>query len=229
MTTTENTTRPSNNTITRRKMLQSVAATSAIPLAAVMSGSTTASSSDVATAFIDPETAGLTGLPLAAVHIERAIAAMAEPGLAGRWRVSIHSGDPDQYWGFRQMGADEREFIRPVPTYTGYADDLSFVTRKIEGCGFDYWNVDSTGDYSEDCALGRRLGEEYLTYIGQHPTNGNATLLQCIADSMIARRREPRTSWGRHTTGIEMAFFAAVNEYAMATAKVLADHRSSGA
>ena len=47
-------------------------------------------------------TAGLFGLPLAAVHIERAVEAMAEPGLHGRWSVTIHSGDVDQYWGFRQ-------------------------------------------------------------------------------------------------------------------------------
>ncbi|UXN69930.1 hypothetical protein N8A98_22425 [Devosia neptuniae] len=107
---------------------------------------------------------------------------------------------------------------------TGRSDDLSFVVLKGKaGGGFDYWNVESTGDYSADCELGRRLGVEYLEYIGLHPTNGNVSLLGCIVDSMMARRREPHTSYGRHATGVEIAFLATVNGYAMATSKVVTD------
>lgn len=180
---------------------------------------------EVCCAPVDPETQGLVGLPLAAVHIQRAVAAMAEPGLAGRWQVTIHSGDPEQYWGFRQVDAVDRAYLK-ADAYTGRADDLSFVTPKGKGGGFDYWAVESTGDYSADCELGRRLGTEYLDYIGKHPTNVNASLLGCIVDSMMVRRREPRTGYGRHTTGVEMAFLAAVNGYAMATSKVVTDHNA---
>ncbi|WP_156461280.1 hypothetical protein [Devosia sp. Root436] len=49
----------------------------------------------------DPETIGLSGLALAAVHIERAVQAMA-PVTFGRWSVKIHSGQPDQSWCFHQ-------------------------------------------------------------------------------------------------------------------------------
>jgi hypothetical protein len=102
------------------------------------------------------------------------------------------------------------------------ADALSFVEARAQG-GFDYWCVENTGDYSADCEKGRALGEEYLAFIGQYPTNGNATLLQSIVDSMIARRREPSTSWGRYTTGIEIGFLSAVNGYALAMARLLTD------
>jgi hypothetical protein len=102
------------------------------------------------------------------------------------------------------------------------SDALSFVTkRKGKGGGFDYWNVDSTGDYSADCELGRRLGEEYLAFIGAHPTYGNGTLLHCIVDSMMSRRREPSTHWGRHVSGVEIGFLSAVNRYAMAAARIV--------
>lgn len=48
------------------------------------------------------ETAGFYGLPLAAVHIERAVEAMADPRVMGQWSVTILSGDAEQSWGFRQ-------------------------------------------------------------------------------------------------------------------------------
>lgn len=55
----------------------------------------------VAVEPVDADTQGLTGLTLAAVHIERAIAAMG-PVTMGKWSVKIYSGQPDQYWGFHQ-------------------------------------------------------------------------------------------------------------------------------
>ncbi|MGV8833276.1 MAG: hypothetical protein ACOH2N_14980 [Devosia sp.] len=213
-------------TLTRRALIAG-AGTAAASAALAVPYVNAARSAEVDTSPIDPETAGLTGLPLAAFHIERAVAAMAQPGLAGRWQVTIHSGDAEQYWGFRQADAADRAAFSDRPAYAGYADDLSFVSRKINGGGFDYWTVESSGDYSADCERGRILGAEFLAYIGEHSTNHNATLLQCIVNSMMVRCRNPRTSWGRHTSGVEMAFLAAVNEYALATAKILHDHRNA--
>jgi hypothetical protein len=50
----------------------------------------------------DPETHGLIGLPLAALHIERAIDAMGDFHF-GKWEVTIRSGEPNQFWAFRQL------------------------------------------------------------------------------------------------------------------------------
>lgn len=36
---------------------------------------------------------------------------MADPAVAGRWTVTIHSGDADQYWGFRQDFSEVRRAI----------------------------------------------------------------------------------------------------------------------
>lgn len=215
-------------TLTRRALIAGTATTVASAALAVPYVNA-AHSVEVCGLPVDADTVGLTGLALAAVHIERAVAAMAEPGLTGRWQVTIHSGNPDQYWGFRQVDAAERAVLSVTPIHTGHADDLSFVIRALDGAGFDYWNVESTGDRSADRELGNRLGVEFLDYIGKHPTNGNATLLPSIVNSMMARRTAPRTSWGQHTTGIEAAFLAAVGGYAMATAKIVSDHQSGAA
>lgn len=92
------------------------------------------------------------------------------------------------------------------------ADDLSFMTRKApRGSGIDYWSVQGTGSYSGDCEVGRRLALEYLTYLGEHPTYGNTTLLGCIVGDMLKR---PEVAGGK-LTGIEIAFLSAVNKHAM--------------
>lgn len=99
------------------------------------------------------------------------------------------------------------------------SDALSFVCRIPHGGGFDYWAVQPTGDYTTDCAMGRKMGEEYLAFIGQHPTNGNATLLGAIVNSMIERAATlPRSRRGR---GLEVGFLAVVNEYALASARLV--------
>ncbi|MBB5043466.1 hypothetical protein [Shinella fusca] len=99
--------------------------------------------------------------------------------------------------------------------------DLSFMrlkTRK-EGGGIDYWTVASDGgyrtsDYAADCEMGRALAEEYLKYLGEHPTNGSRTLLGCIVLDMIAKRP---------AKGLVIGFMAAVNEYAMSVARIAKD------
>ncbi len=100
------------------------------------------------------------------------------------------------------------------------ADDLSaclsFVERRPDGNGYDYWAVQTSGSYSADCDLGRKLGEQFLTFIGEHATNGNATLLGCIVGSMV-----DNAAAGRRSRGAEVAFMARINEYAMAVAVVV--------
>lgn len=218
MTTTETTTRPIETKLTRRKMLQSVAVASAVPLTAAMTGSA------LATGNLTPDRGNQGGVVASEAPHEKV------HRLARELSDALH-----EYEGFKratvtpeQVMFDDPEMPRPARSrHTGMADDLSFVVRNPEGGGFDYWDVKSTGNYSADCNLGRRLGEEYLAYIGERPTYGNATLLHCIVDSMMSRRQEPVTRWGQHTTGIEIGFLSAVNGYAMATAKFV--HREATA
>ena len=85
--------------------------------------------------------------------------------------------------------------------------------REPKGTGIDYWLINPTGNYGADCEAGRKLADEYLAYIGEHPTNGNATLLTCIVREMIERAKEDQ-KW----SGIHVGFLAGVNRHAMATA-----------
>jgi hypothetical protein len=56
-----------------------------------------------------PETDDLVGLPLAAIHIERAVQAMGDFHF-GKWEVTIRSGEPEQVWSFRQLAAHDPLF-----------------------------------------------------------------------------------------------------------------------
>jgi hypothetical protein len=94
------------------------------------------------------------------------------------------------------------------------ADDLSFMKRWMpRGTGVDYWNIEATGRYDLDCEKGKELAREYLAYIGQHPTFGNATLLGCIVGDMAGRVADR----GR-LSGVEIAFLQCINEAALFTA-----------
>jgi hypothetical protein len=102
----------------------------------------------------------------------------------------------------------------PAPKEPHPADDLSFMKRRRpKGGGIDYWLINPTGNYSADCEAGRKLADEYLAYIGEHPTNGNTTLLTCIVHEMI-----DRAIAGQKWSGVHVGFLASVNRYAMATA-----------
>ena len=91
------------------------------------------------------------------------------------------------------------------------ADDLSFMEKRAPaGTGINYWKVESTGGYVSDCKMGRELAREYLAYIGQYPTNIDATLLGSIVRDMLVRNHDT----GR-LGGIEIAFLAGVNEAAL--------------
>ncbi len=99
-----------------------------------------------------------------------------------------------------------------------HADVLSFMKRrKPKGTGIDYWAVKPSGNYSRDYETGRALGGEYLAFIGRYPTNGNATLLNCIVREMAERGR---------IGGLEFGLLSCVNEYAMFAAATLANVRS---
>ncbi|MBZ9919118.1 hypothetical protein LB517_10705 [Mesorhizobium sp. BR1-1-12] len=101
------------------------------------------------------------------------------------------------------------------------ADDLSFMHPRPGGNGICYWNVEPTGSYSRDCDKGHQLAQEYLNYIGRHPTNGNTTLLGCIVNDMCRVRQEERKPSRNHVTGLEVGFLLEVNRYAMAAMKIV--------
>lgn len=105
------------------------------------------------------------------------------------------------------------------------ADDLSFMKRrKPKGTGIDYWLINPTGNYTHDCEAGGKLAEEYLAYIGEHPTYGNGTLLTCIVHEMIDRAKA-----GEVWTGVHVGFLAGVNRYAMAVARMMSKKPEGGA
>lgn len=97
---------------------------------------------------------------------------------------------------------------------THHADSLSFMrVRKPKGTGIDYWFINPTGNYTDDCEVGRKLADEYLAYIGENPTYGNGALLTSIVLEMIDRAKE-----GQKWSGVHVGFLAGVNHYTMAAA-----------
>lgn len=102
-----------------------------------------------------------------------------------------------------------------APSPPGH-DTLSFVSRrKPRSGGFTYWDVKPTGSYGVDCERGAALAEEYLAFIGAHPTFGNGTLLTCIVHDMIDQGKN-----GAPWSGVHVGFLAGVNHAAMAAANL---------
>ncbi|WET74122.1 hypothetical protein [Rhizobium croatiense] len=99
---------------------------------------------------------------------------------------------------------DEPRLIKSPPLH----ESLSFIGKKgRETGGYDYWaNVPSSGSYSADADLGRRLAEEFIAFIGKYPNVGNGTLLGSIMLAMEASA----------TRGHKIGFMNTVNKYAMA-------------
>ncbi|TKD40629.1 MAG: hypothetical protein E5W98_20560 [Mesorhizobium sp.] len=85
------------------------------------------------------------------------------------------------------------------------ADDLSFMGLRPEG-GINYWTIKGSRNYTEDCETGAILADEYLVYIGAHPTNFNAVLLTSIVEDM-QRAGE--------LGGVEIGFLNGVNRAAL--------------
>ena len=98
------------------------------------------------------------------------------------------------------------------------ATDLSFMRKRADGGGIDYWIAEASGNYGKDWEAGRALGVEYLAYVGKHPTFGNGTLLGSIVLAMM----ETDAARG-HVVG----FMPAVNQHAMAAARLLAKHEET--
>lgn len=96
------------------------------------------------------------------------------------------------------------------------SDELSFVAKRGKGGGFNYWSVEPTGSYQADCDAGAALAEEYLSFIGAHPTYGNGTLLSCIVRDMLDQAKD-----GRDWSGVHVGFLTGVNRFAMAAARIV--------
>lgn len=108
----------------------------------------------------------------------------------------------------------------PAKAKSPQATALSFVTdaRNVgsKRGGLCYWHVKPTGNYTDDCELGAKLAIEYLSFMGQWPTNGNRTLLTCIVRDMIDLAKA-----GSPWSGLHVGFLSNVNGYAMATANAI--------
>ena len=110
------------------------------------------------------------------------------------------------------------EINKPVSNSIHHADALSFMRRlQPIGSGIDYWAVADSGKYQLDYQMGQRLGHEYLEFVGNHPTLGNANLLGWIVNDM-ARTLDHKGKIDASALG----FLRIVNDYAMAAAAILA-------
>lgn len=85
-------------------------------------------------------------------------------------------------------------------------NQLSFVSPRHVGGGFDYWSVPAGHSYSEDCETGERLAEEFIGFITKASDAGSATLLGSIMLAM-EENHAPR--------GHKIGFMNTINRYAM--------------
>jgi hypothetical protein len=102
----------------------------------------------------------------------------------------------------------------PQLTALSFVTDASNIGSKLGG--YCYWHVSPTGNYTDDCELGAKLASEYLSFIGQWPTNGNQTLLTCIVRDMIDLAKA-----GSPWSGVHVGFLSNVNGYAMTAANAM--------
>ncbi|CAN7524722.1 hypothetical protein LJR030_005376 [Rhizobium sp. LjRoot30] len=110
------------------------------------------------------------------------------------------------------------EIKKPIANSVHHADALSFMRRlQPIGSGIDYWAVADSGKRQLDFQMGQRLGNEYLEFIGNHSTLGNANLLGWIVEGM-ARTLDHNGKIDASALG----FLKVVNDYAMAAAAILA-------
>lgn len=105
----------------------------------------------------------------------------------------------------------------PKPRQPHPADDISFMCRRRQGGGIDYWIVEPSGDYGADCKMGHVLAREYLDYLAKYPTVGNALLLGDIVHDMMEQAAR-----GKKWSGIHVTFLHDVNRHSMAMAAALA-------
>ncbi|OAV50944.1 hypothetical protein A6U98_07925 [Rhizobium sp. WYCCWR10014] len=92
-------------------------------------------------------------------------------------------------------------------------DTLSFIERCQSGGGYNYWaNVPAASSYADDCEIGGRLAEEFLTFIGKYHNNGNGALLGPIVIDMDKNGA---------SRGHKIGFMNTINKYAMGAAYLL--------
>ncbi|MBY3243771.1 hypothetical protein HFO16_20695 [Rhizobium laguerreae] len=92
-------------------------------------------------------------------------------------------------------------------------DTLSFIERRKSGGGYNYWaNVPAASCYADECEIGGRLAEEFLTFIGKYHNNGNGALLGPIVIDM------DKNGAGR---GHKIGFMNTISKYAMGAAYLL--------
>ncbi|MBX5181684.1 hypothetical protein HJB88_03355 [Rhizobium sp. NZLR5] len=92
-------------------------------------------------------------------------------------------------------------------------DSLSFIERRQSGGGFNYWaNVPVASSYADECEIGGRLAEEFLTFIGKYHNNGNGALLGPIVIDMDKNGAGP---------GYKIGFMNTISKYAMGAAYLL--------
>jgi hypothetical protein len=91
--------------------------------------------------------------------------------------------------------------------------DLSIVRQLKEGrkrmCGYNYWAVQPTGQYGNDCTTGKKFAYEYLEFLAKGP----AFPLQWILEDM---RKQCHN-------GIEVGFLGTVTRVAALGAHVAGD------
>jgi hypothetical protein len=92
-----------------------------------------------------------------------------------------------------------------APVMTRKLDQVSFISRRKVGGGFNYWSGVETGaDYSADCKIGEGLADEFVNEICSAATNGNARLLAPIVQDMHENGA---------TIGQKVGFFGRVSEH----------------
>jgi hypothetical protein len=125
---------------------------------------------------------GLSGLALAAVHIERAVEAMA-PVTFGRWSVTIHSGDAEQNWSFHQ---EHDEVARAISLHkrASAAFSAAIDHEEAKGLRSDPRYPGPSAQYSDDKLQIRR----------QRRMERIASLPQASRSTVKASREEERAS-----------------------------------
>lgn len=89
---------------------------------------------------------------------------------------------------------------------------LPFIKSLGRGKGFDYWSVETTGSYTEDCELGRQYAEQFLSLAR---INFHVTMLGPIVSNMI--RKGPDDA-----KGIVIGFMATISKTAFSFRALMA-------
>jgi hypothetical protein len=67
--------------------------------------------------------------------------------------------------------------------------DLPFVTKRqmLNGRGYDFWSVSSTGNDLRNASLGREYCFEYLEFEAESLRAGNGSILGLILEDMMSK------------------------------------------